>query len=239
MTESLPKNKGVVAIDGPAGCGKSTVAQMLARRLGYIYVDSGAMYRAVAYRASQAALDAERDAEEIGRLTGKLSFEFQQVGDEQHLFVDGEDVEEMIRSVEVGNLSSPVSAIRQVREHLVAAQRQMAAQGGVMMEGRDIGTVVLPNADLKVFLTATAGERARRRWRQLQEQGIIEDYEQVLRDQLERDSRDSSRAVAPLRPAEDARELVTDELTVQQVVDVLESWLQEALARGGNDAQGT
>jgi len=193
----------------------------------------------VAYRASQAALDAERDAEEIGNLAGELSFEFQQVGDEQHLFVDDEDVEEAIRSVEVSNLSSPVSAIPQVREHLVAAQRQMAAQGGVIMEGRDIGTVVLPDADLKVFLTATAGERARRRWRQLQEQGIIEDYEQVLRDQLERDKRDSSRAVAPLRPAEDARELVTDELTIQQVVDVLESWLQEALTRGGDDAQGT
>ncbi len=237
MTEFPPKIKGVVAIDGPAGCGKSTVAQMLARRLGYVYVDSGAMYRAVAFWASQAALDVEQDTEEIGNLSGELSFEFQQVGDEQHLFADDEDVEEAIRSVEVSNLSSPVSAIPQVREHLVAAQRQMAAQGGVIMEGRDIGTVVLPDADLKVFLTATAGERARRRWRQLQEQGIIEDYEQVLRDQLERDKRDSSRAVAPLRPAEDARELVTDELTIQQVVDVLESWLQDALARGGDDAQ--
>jgi len=238
MTESPSKIKGVVAIDGPAGCGKSTVAQMLARRLGYIYVDSGAMYRAVAYRAMEAGLDVDRDAEEIDRLAGELSFEFQQVAEGQHLFVDGEDVEEAIRSVEVGNLSSPVSAIPQVREHLVAAQRQMAAAGGVVMEGRDIGTVVLPDADLKVFLTATAGERARRRWRQLQEQGIIEDYEQVLRDQLERDRRDTSRAVAPLRRAEDARELVTDEVTPQQVVDVLEGWLQEALANGGDDAQG-
>ncbi len=237
MTESPSKTKGIVAIDGPAGCGKSTVAQMLARRLGYIYVDSGAMYRAVAYRASQAGLDAKQDTEEIGNLAGELSFEFQQVGDEQHLFVDGEDVEKAIRSVEVGNLSSPVSAIPKVREHLVAAQRQMAAPGGVIMEGRDIGTVVLPNADLKVFLTATAGERARRRWRQLQEQGIIEDYEQVLRDQLERDKRDSSRAVAPLRPAEDARELATDGLTAQQVVETIVKWLQETLSQGKDDAQ--
>ncbi len=239
MTESPPKSKAVIAIDGPAGSGKSTVAQMLARRLGYIYVDSGAMYRAVAYHVQQAGLDVETDAEEIGRLAGELSFEFRQVGEGQHLFVDGEDVEEAIRSVEVGNLSSPVSAIPAVRDHLVAAQRQMAAPGGVIMEGRDIGTVVLPNADLKVFLIATTGERARRRWRQLQEQGIIEDYEQVLRDQLERDRRDTSRAVAPLRQAEDARELATDKLTAQQVVDVLESWLQEALAHGGDDAQGT
>jgi len=238
MTESPRKAKAVIAIDGPAGCGKSTVAQMLARRLGYTYIDTGAMYRAVAYHVQQAGLDVETDAEEIVRLARELSFEFQQVGDSQHLFVDGEDVEEVIRSVEVGNLSSPVSAIPQVREHLVAAQRQMAAAGGVVMEGRDIGTVVLPDADLKVFLTATAGERARRRWRQLQEQGIIDDYEQVLRDQLERDKRDSSRTVAPLRPAEDARELVTDEVTAQQVVDILEGWLQEALCRGGNHAQG-
>ncbi len=237
MTESPPRIKGVVAIDGPAGCGKSTVAQMLAWRLGHVYIDSGAMYRAVAYRASQAGLEVEADAEQIGNLAGELTFEFRQVDDEQHLFVDGEDIEEAIRSVEGGNLSSPVSAIPQVREHLVAAQRQMAVPGGVIMEGRDIGTVVLPEADLKVFLTATAGERARRRWRQLQEQGIIEDYEQVLRDQLKRDSRDSSRAVAPLRPAEDARELATDNLTAQQVVDLLESWLREALARGGDDAQ--
>ena len=237
MTESPPRIKGVVAIDGPAGCGKSTVAQMLAWRLGHVYIDSGAMYRAVAYRASQAGLEVEADADQIGNLAGELTFEFRQVDDEQHLFVDGEDIEEAIRSVEVGNLSSPVSAIPQVREHLVAAQRQMAVPGGVIMEGRDIGTVVLPEADLKVFLTATAGERARRRWRQLQEQGIIEDYEQVLRDQLKRDSRDSSRAVAPLRPAEDARELATDNLTAQQVVDLLESWLREALARGGDDAQ--
>ena len=237
MTKAPGKSKAVIAIDGPAGSGKSTVARILAQRLGYSYIDTGAMYRAVAYRAMQAGLDVQKDAEKIGRLAGELSYEFRQVDGEQHLFVDGEDVEEAIRSVQVGNLSSPVSAIPQVREHLVAAQRQMAAAGGVVMEGRDIGTVVLPDADLKVFLTATAGERARRRWRQLQEQGIIEDYEQVLRDQLERDQRDSSRAVAPLRPAEDARELATDKLTAQQVVEVLESWLREALARGGDDAQ--
>ncbi len=224
--------RGVVAIDGPAGSGKSTVAKLLAERLGYIYIDSGAMYRAVAYRVMQAGLAVEKDTAEIGRLSGELVFEFRPTAPGQHLFVDGEDVEAAIRTPEVGNLSSPVSAIPEVREHLVAAQRRMAARGGVVMEGRDIGTVVLPDADLKVFLTATAGERARRRWVQLQEQGIIEDYEQVLRDQIKRDQRDSSRAVAPLCKAEDARELASDDLSPEEIVTMLEGWLKQSLSKG-------
>ena len=186
----------------------------------------------MAYRARQAGLDVETDTDEIGRLAGELAFEFRPTAAGQHLFVDGEDVEAPIRTPEVGNLSSPVSAIPEVREHLVAAQRRMAAQGGVVMEGRDIGTVVLPDADLKVFLTATAGERARRRWVQLQEQGIIEDYEQVLRDQIERDQRDSSRDVAPLRKAEDARELGSDALSPEEIVTMLAGWLKQALSKG-------
>ncbi len=233
MNEHKGEPSAVIAIDGPAGSGKSTVAKMLAERLGYTYIDSGAMYRAVAYRVMQAGLDVDEQADQIGALAGELEFQFRHTPDGQHLFVDGEDVEAPIRTPQVGNLSSPVSAIPRVREHLVAAQRRMAAQGGVVMEGRDIGTVVLPDADLKVFLTATAGERARRRQAQLLEQGIVQDYEQVLRDQLERDQRDSTRDVAPLCKAADARELASDDLSPQEIVAIIQDWLQRALTEAG------
>ncbi|MDI9582900.1 MAG: (d)CMP kinase [Acidobacteriota bacterium] len=207
-----------VAIDGPAGAGKSSVARGLARALGYTYIDTGAMYRAVAYRASQAGFNVQRDAGPIGDLAGTMEFEFRDVNGEQHLFVDGEDVSEIIRTPEVGNLSSPVSAIPAVREHLVAAQRRMAGQGGTVMEGRDIGTVVLPGAQVKVFLTATDQERARRREHQLVEMGIAQPFDQILADIRERDHRDSTRAVAPLKKADDAIEIVSDNMTKDQVI---------------------
>ncbi|MFO8079678.1 MAG: (d)CMP kinase [Armatimonadota bacterium] len=154
----------MVAIDGPAGAGKSTIARAVADRTGFTYIDTGAMYRAVALHALRASLDVEDDAGAIGELAGGLRFEFRQVDDEQHIFVDGEDVEREVRRPEVGNLSSPVSAIPMVREHLVAAQRRMAEREPVVMEGRDIGTVVFPDALLKIYLTASAEERARRRY---------------------------------------------------------------------------
>ena len=215
-------NKCTIAIDGPAGSGKSTVARKLAQRLGYIYVDSGAMYRAVAYRVLQAGLDVDGDADKISKLAAQLHFEFRPVDGQPHLFVDGEDVEEAIRAPAVGNLSSPVSAIPQVREHLVAVQRRMAEESGVVMEGRDIGTVVLPDAEVKIFLTASVQERARRRQQQLLEKGIYRDLEDILREQRERDHRDSSRDVAPLREAQDATKVITDGMTEDEVVDLLE-----------------
>ena len=207
-----------IAIDGPAGAGKSTVAQAVARELDYLYIDTGAMYRAVAYRVLKAGLDCQRDAAAIGELAGTLRFEFQADGEARPLFVDGEDVSEIIRTPEVGNLSSPVSAIPAVREYLVAEQRRMATDGGTLMEGRDIGTVVLPAAEVKIFLTASPEERARRREAQLREKGIVQLYDEILADIRERDERDSTRAVAPLRPAEDARLLNTDNLTQEEVI---------------------
>jgi cytidylate kinase len=207
-----------VAIDGPAGAGKSAVARVVAKALGYVYIDTGAMYRAVAYRALKAGLDADADAEAIGDLAGALEFEFRDVGGEQRLFVDDEDVSEVIRTPEVGNLSSPVSAIPSVREHLVEAQRKMAGAGGTVMEGRDIGTVVLAEAEVKIFLTATPEERTRRRQSQLRKKGIEQDLQTILDDIRERDHRDSNRAVAPLRKAEDAIEIVSDGMAKQQVV---------------------
>lgn len=209
----------MVAIDGPAGSGKSTVARAVADRMGYTYIDTGAMYRAVAWKALRADLEVGRDDEEIGRLAGELSFGFRAVGDGRHLFVDDEDAEAAIRTPQVGNLSSPVSAIPQVREHLVAAQRDMARHEPVVMEGRDIGTVVFPSALLKVFLTASAEERARRRYDELVVRGEDVSFEQVLADMRARDERDRNRPIAPLRIADDAIEIDTDPLTINEVVD--------------------
>ncbi|MGI5817619.1 MAG: (d)CMP kinase, partial [Armatimonadota bacterium] len=197
----------MVAIDGPAGAGKSTIARAVADRTGFTYIDTGAMYRAVALHAMRAGLDAEADAAAISALAGRLRFEFRQIDEKQHLFVDGEDVERAVRAPEVGNLSSPVSAIPAVREHLVAAQRRTAAAEPVVMEGRDIGTVVFPDALLKIFLTASAEERARRRHEQHLAQGEPADYEQILADQRARDERDRSREISPLRKADDAVEI--------------------------------
>ena len=221
----------MVAIDGPAGAGKSTIARRVADSTGFTYIDTGAMYRAVALHALREEMDVEDDADAIGDLAGRLRFEFRQVGDEQHLFVDGEDVERAVRTPEVGNLSSPVSAIPAVREHLVAAQRRMAEREPVVMEGRDIGTVVFPDALLKIFLTASAEERARRRYEQRIEQGEEADYEQILADQRARDQRDRTREIAPLRKADDAVEIDSDPLTIDEVVgrvmELLEDRLEE------------
>jgi len=209
----------MVAIDGPAGAGKSTVAKAVADRAGFTYIDTGAMYRAVAYRALQAGLQVGEDDDAIGNMAGELAFEFVTLDGSRRLMVDGEDVSVVIRTPEVGALSSPVSAIGEVREHLVAAQRQMAESVPVVMEGRDIGTVVFPDARLKIFLTASAQERARRRYEELVAKGEQVTYEDVLAAQRERDDRDRSRELAPLRPADDAVQLDTDGLNAEQVVE--------------------
>ena len=225
-----------LALDGPAGAGKSSVAREVASRLGYTFIDTGAMYRAVAWRALQQHLAVGRDDACIGSLAGQMAFEFRSVDGRRHLFADGEDVEEAIRTPEVGNYSSPVSAIASVREHLVAAQRRMARAGGVVMEGRDIGTVVLPEAEVKVFLTASEEERARRRQAQLHEQGVERELAQILAEQQERDARDSSREVAPLRPAEDAHMLVSDGMTKAQVVERIVALVREAETAAGGES---
>ena len=216
-----------VAIDGPAGAGKSSAARDVAAALGYVFIDTGAMYRAVAYLAKEKGLALGTDDDEIGRLAGQLSYEFRTVDTARHLFVDGQDMEALVRLPEVARLSSPVSAIPLVRHNLVIAQRQMAESGGVVMEGRDIGTVVLPDAEVKIFLTATPQERARRRYRQLRESGMEVSYEDILHEQSVRDQRDSSRAVAPLRKADDAVEILSDGLTGEEVVARIVALVQE------------
>jgi len=219
-----------IAIDGPAGAGKSTVARSVAAKLGYTYIDTGAMYRAIAWKGLQAGV-AEDDTASLVRLAEETSIEFElQPDGSQRILVDGEDATEVIRSPEVTRLSSPVSAIPGVRQALVRRQQHLGARGGVVMEGRDIGTVVLPDAEVKVFLTASPLERARRRWLELREKGIAVSLEEVLSQQEERDARDSSRSHSPLKPAQDAVVLNTDGLGVDQVVEHI-----IALARGAGD----
>jgi cytidylate kinase len=207
-----------IAIDGPSGAGKSTTARGLAGRLGYTYIDTGAMYRAVALKGIEAGVGVE-DAEGTTGLaeSSRITFERDSEG-VQRVLLDGRDVTEAIRSPEATRLTSPVSAIPGVRRVLVAQQRSLGAGGGVVMEGRDIGTIVFPNAELKVFLTASDQERALRRWKELKAKGQDVSVEEVHAQLSERDARDSSRADSPLVAAPDAVMLVSDGLTLDQVI---------------------
>jgi len=213
-------SRPIIAIDGPAGAGKSTVARGVADKLGYLYIDTGAMYRAVAWKVAQAGIPLS-NSREIVSLAKKTDVNLRMIDNEQHVFADGEDVSKEIRTIEATRLSSPVSAIPGVRKRLVELQRKLAEEGGVVMEGRDIGTVVFPNAEVKIFLTATAEERARRRIDQLKAMGIDANPDQIASDIRERDLRDSSRTHAPLKQARDAVLLDTDGMSVEQVIDAI------------------
>lgn len=209
-------NKISIAIDGPAGAGKTTIAREVARQLGYKYVDTGAMYRAVAWKSLQLGIPLS-DEDAIVRMTGDMNIDFPE-GDGSRIFVDGEDIADEIRTPEVTWLSSPVSAISGVRSQLVAQQRRLAGHGGVVMEGRDIGSVVLPSAEVKVFLTASVEERAGRRFREMQAAGMDVDVENLTHDIRERDHRDSTRSDSPLVKAPGAVEIDTDGLSIEGVV---------------------
>lgn len=224
-----------IAIDGPAGSGKSTLARSLAERLDYLYIDTGAMYRAVAYKAAQSSLDParEEDRAKIAQIAAEMEFHFEWQEGQLRLHIDGEDVTDAIRTPEVERLSSPVSAIPEVRTELVAAQKALGQAGGIVMEGRDIGTVVMPDADVKLYLIASAEERARRRWRQLRERGISRPYETVLAETMERDRRDSSRSVSPLKPATDAVVIDSTRMTQREVLDRALEIVREAMRRYG------
>ncbi len=218
-----------VAIDGPAGSGKSTVAKTVARELGYAYVDTGAMYRSVALLGMREGLSPD-DAEGFIRQAATARMEFRVGESGQRLFVNDEDLTDEVRRPEVSALASPVSAIPDVRKHLTDTQRRMAAGGGVVMEGRDIGTVVCPDAEVKAFVTATPEERARRRFLELQEKGTDTTLEEVLTQMQARDERDSSRDIAPLVKAEDALGIITDRMSIDQVVGVVLDLVREAQA---------
>ncbi|MBQ2449830.1 MAG: (d)CMP kinase, partial [Peptococcaceae bacterium] len=205
---------------GPAGAGKSSVAKVLARRLGCIYLDTGAMYRAVTWLAlqKQVAFD---DMEGIKDLLQTIELEFKDVDGMQHLYCNGTDVTEAIRTPEISANVSAVSMIPQVREAMTAQQQKIAAGSDVLMDGRDIGTTVLPNARYKFFLTASLEERARRRALELEQKGIAVDMEQLIADIALRDKKDSEREVSPLKQAEDAVLIDTSSLTFDEVVENL------------------
>lgn len=230
MTEPKRVEKTLcVAIDGPAGAGKSTVARRVASRLGCTYIDTGAMYRALAW-AVRAARLAPDDAEAVCALAARLDVRLEPGG---RVLVDGEDVAREIRSPEISRLTSPLSALPCVRTRMVALQQAMARRGGVVMEGRDIGTVVLPDAEVKVFLVASLDERVRRRREELARAGVALPLEELTRDIAERDARDASRDVAPMVPAHDAVTLDSDGLDADAVVDRILALCAEVGGRDG------
>ena len=224
-------NKIIIAIDGFSSSGKSTMARDLARRIGYVYVDSGAMYRAVTLYALRhgMASDGKVDVDSLVKALPEINISFLPAGDDgvQHTLLNGEDVEKEIRSMEVSGMVSPVAAIPEVRHHLVDLQRKFGEQRGIVMDGRDIGTTVFPDAEMKVFVEASPEVRAQRRAKELKEKGETVDYEAVLSNIRERDLIDTTRKESPLTKAPDALILDNDNLTIPQQMDWLMSKFKE------------
>lgn len=223
--------KIIIAIDGFSSSGKSTMARDLARRIGYVYVDSGAMYRAVTLYALRNGMvaDGKVDAEALIDALPEIKISFNAAGDDgvQHTLLNGEDVEKEIRSMEVSGMVSPVAVIPEVRHHLVDLQRQFGEERGIVMDGRDIGTTVFPDAEMKVFVEASPEVRAQRRVKELIEKGDNVDYEEVLTNIRERDRIDTTRKESPLTKAPDALVLDNDNLTIPQQMEWLMSKFKE------------
>ena len=218
----------IVAIDGYSSCGKSTIAKSLAKHAGYTYVDTGAMYRATALYAQRAGL--AEQLEQIIPLLDQIEIGFIQTPNGQHVTLNGEDVEAYIRTLEVGNLASQISTIKEVRAFLVAQQQAMGHAKGIVMDGRDIGTVVFPNAELKLFLTASPEVRAERRFKELEAKGENPVFEDVLRDTNDRDYRDTHRAESPLRQADDAVVVDNSHMTREEQMEYIINVFEERCA---------
>ena len=212
-----------VAIDGPAGAGKSTIAKLVAKEKGYIYVDTGAMYRGLAIHFIKKGLKAE-DIKGIVEACKDAEVSIVYENDEQQIYLNGENVTAMLRTEEVGNMASKTSAIPAVREKLLELQRTLAREKNVIMDGRDIGTNILPNADVKIYLTASVETRATRRYKELLEKGENCVYEEIAQDIKERDERDMNREIAPLKQAEDAILVDSSEMTIDEVVKTICSY---------------
>lgn len=223
--------KQIVAIDGPSGSGKSTVAAMLSKELGYMHLDTGAMYRAVALAAALDNIPYD-DSNRLDELCERIRIEMRQNRDGMSIYLNGRDVSEEIRSPEMSLGSSAVSSISEVRFHMVRLQREIGSSGGIVAEGRDMGTVVFPDTPAKFYLDASPDERARRRWLQLKEMEIDEDPDKVRREMEERDQKDTSREHSPLKRAADAIHIDTTGMTIDQVVEKLAGTVKELEGSG-------
>lgn len=218
-----------IAIDGPSGAGKSTLARRLAKELGYVYVDTGAMFRAVGLYALQKGVP-PKDGEAVQALLGEIDIRLSYEGGTQHIYLNGKDVTQAVRAEEVGMAASGVSAFLPVRDHLLGLQRGMAQTNNVVMDGRDVGTAILPNAQVKIFLTASSAERAQRRWKELCAKGKTVPYATVLADVEKRDWDDSHRAVRPLKQAQDAILVDTTGLSLEESYAALARAVRAKLA---------
>lgn len=226
-----------VALDGPSGAGKSTIAKAVAKKLGYVYVDTGALYRTIAYHVISGGIDPKDEIEAVAALD-QINISLEYISGAQHVILNGDDVSDKIRTPEISMGASAVSAIPKVREFLFDLQKDIAKKNNVIMDGRDIGTVVLPNAQVKIFLTASAEERANRRFKELQEKGDPSTYEQVLEDIKQRDYNDTHRETAPLRKADDAVEVDSTSMTLEQVIDEIVRIIKEKTSGGSDEADG-
>ncbi len=217
-----------VAIDGPAGAGKSTISKQLAKKLGFIYADTGALYRAIGLKFLRGGFDTKLECDILAELENvKIDIKF--IDGEQRVFLNGEDVSTLIRTPDASMMASAVSAKPPVRAFLLEMQRKLARENNVIMDGRDIGTVVLPGATVKIFLTASVETRANRRFLELKERGSAATFEEVLDDMKVRDYNDSNRAIAPLKPAEDSVIVDTSDLDFNQSVDTLYNIIKEKM----------
>jgi cytidylate kinase len=234
MRKVSEKKRLTIAIDGPSGAGKSTVAKALSKRLGYLYTDTGAMYRTVALRAKEKGISPENESA-LSQLAESLYITFVTEGEQTHIFCDGEEMTEAIRTPEISRLASTISRQKEVREALVRMQREIGKEGGVILEGRDIGTVVFPDADVKFYLDAENDERARRRYHEMVQKGVNVNLKETQEDLAQRDHSDMHRSHSPLKKANDA---VFIDSTHRSVAEIVEEMVRVVKAKAKGSETG-